>query len=38
MTDLITSPLRAGRHVAAWVVWHSIGISLIADGQDGKTA
>ena len=36
MTDLITSPLRAGRHVAAWLVWHSIGVSLIHDEQDTR--
>jgi hypothetical protein len=33
MTDLITSPLRASRHLAIWLVWHSIGVSLI-DGQE----
>jgi hypothetical protein len=38
MTELITSPLRAGRHVAAWVVWHSIRISLVADEEHGKPA
>ena len=31
MTDLITSPLRASRHLAAWLVWHSIGVSLVDD-------
>jgi hypothetical protein len=29
MTDLLTSPLRAGRHLAIWVVWHSVGVSLL---------
>ena len=38
MTDLITSPLRAGRHVAAWLVWHSIGVSLIDEDQRTETA
>ena len=33
MTELIISPIRAGHHVAAWLVWHSIGVSLIPDEQ-----
>ncbi len=24
-------PLRAGRHVAAWLLWHTARVSLIAD-------
>jgi len=36
MTDLITSPFRASRHLAAWFVWHSIGVSLVAD-EDAAT-
>jgi hypothetical protein len=31
MTDLITSPIRASRHLAIWLVWHSIGVSLIEE-------
>ena len=38
MTELITSPIRAGRHVAAWVVWHSIRVSLISDDQATRSA
>jgi hypothetical protein len=35
MTDLIRSPLRAGRHLAIWLVWHSTGVSLVdADQAD----
>jgi hypothetical protein len=33
MTDLITSPLRAGRHLAIWLVWHSTGVSLLGGDQ-----
>jgi hypothetical protein len=33
MTELITSPLRAGRHLAIWLVWHSTGVSLITTGE-----
>jgi hypothetical protein len=38
MTELITSPLRAGRHMVAWLVWHSRGVSLIADGEKQSAA
>ena len=38
MTDLITSPLKVGRHFAAWVVWHSMGVSLVAEQHDTKPA
>ncbi len=34
MTDLITSPLRASRHLAIWLVWHSVGVSLITEEQE----
>jgi hypothetical protein len=34
MTDLITSPLRASRHLAIWFVWHSVRVSLIAEEQE----
>jgi len=33
MTELLTSPLRAGRHLAIWLVWHSTGVSLVAHGE-----
>ena len=34
MTDLITSPLRASRHLAIWLVWHSVGVSLVTHEQE----
>jgi hypothetical protein len=34
MTDLITSPFRVSRHLAIWLVWHSVGVSLIAEEQE----
>ena len=33
LTDLLTSPLRAGRHLAVWLVWHSVGVSLLAEKE-----
>ena len=27
----LRAPLRATTHVAAWLVWHSMGISLLHD-------
>jgi len=38
MTDLITSPLRASRHLAAWLVWHSMRVSLVSDERETETA
>lgn len=32
MTQLLSSPLRAGRHLAIWLVWQSTGVSLLGDG------
>jgi hypothetical protein len=29
MNEIITSPLRVGRHVAIWLIWHSTGVSLL---------
>jgi hypothetical protein len=29
VNDLLTTPLRAGRHLAIWLVWHSTGVSLL---------
>jgi hypothetical protein len=29
MSELLTSPFRAGRHLAIWLVWHSTGVSLV---------
>jgi hypothetical protein len=33
LTDLLTSPLRAGRHLAVWIVWHSVGVSLLPEEE-----
>jgi hypothetical protein len=33
MTELITSPIRASRHLAIWFVWHSIGVSLVTEDE-----
>jgi hypothetical protein len=30
VTDLLTTPLRAGRHLAIWVIWHTTGVSLLS--------
>ncbi len=29
MRRLVTAPIRAGRHLAIWVVWQSTGITLV---------
>ncbi len=29
MVNLVTAPIRAGRHLAIWVVWHSTGVTLV---------
>jgi hypothetical protein len=34
MRNLITAPLRAGRHLAIWVVWQSTGVTLVSPGSD----
>jgi hypothetical protein len=33
VNELLTSPLRAGRHLAIWLVWHSTGVSLLPPGE-----
>ena len=30
MRQLITTPMRAGRHLAVWLVWQSTGITLVS--------
>ena len=25
-------PIRAGRHLATWIVWHTVQVSLVEDG------
>jgi hypothetical protein len=27
--NLVTAPIRAGRHLAIWVVWQSTGVTLV---------
>jgi len=29
MRRLVTAPIRAGRHLAIWLVWQSTGITLV---------
>ena len=29
MANIVTAPLRASRHVAVWLVWHSTGVTLV---------
>ncbi len=35
MTDILTGPLRVGRHVAIWLIWQSTGVSLVQSNDDG---
>jgi hypothetical protein len=30
MRSLFSTPIRAGRHLAIWVVWQSTGVNLLA--------
>jgi hypothetical protein len=32
MHQLLTAPIRAGRHLAIWVVWQSTGVTLVRHG------
>jgi hypothetical protein len=34
LTEIFTSPIRASRHLAIWLVWHSIGVSLITEEEE----
>lgn len=29
MRQLMTTPIRAGRHIAIWLVWQSTGVTLV---------
>jgi hypothetical protein len=29
MLNLVKAPIRAGRHLAIWIVWQSTGVTLI---------
>jgi hypothetical protein len=31
ITEVPVLPFRASRHLAAWIVWHTSGVSLIED-------
>jgi hypothetical protein len=33
MNELVTTPLRAGRHLAIWMIWHSTGVSLLSSDE-----
>jgi hypothetical protein len=35
VNNLITTPVRASRHLAIWLVWHSTGVSLVPDSDSG---
>jgi hypothetical protein len=37
MHILVTAPLRAGRHVAIWLVWQSTGVNLLPPRPSGRT-
>lgn len=34
---VVAGPLRAVQHLARWVVWHTVGVSLLPE-HDGKDA
>jgi hypothetical protein len=36
MARLVTAPIRAGKHLVIWVVWHSTHISLVPSGEPDK--
>lgn len=29
MRQLMTTPIRAGRHLAIWLMWQSTGVTLV---------
>ena len=29
MRQLLTTPIRAGRHLAIWLMWQSTGVTLV---------
>jgi hypothetical protein len=31
VTDVPVLPIRAGRHLATWIVWHTARVSLVED-------
>jgi hypothetical protein len=32
MSHLVKAPIRAGRHLAIWLVWQSTGVTLVDRG------
>jgi hypothetical protein len=33
MRTFLRTPLRAGRHLAIWIYWHSTGVSLVPPSE-----
>jgi hypothetical protein len=33
VNDFLSTPFRAGRHLAIWLVWHSTGVSLVPPNE-----
>ncbi len=33
MNEILTTPIRASKHLAIWIVWHSTGVSLCEHEQ-----
>lgn len=38
VTDVPVLPIRAGRHFAAWLLWHTMRVSLIEDLPPAEVA
>jgi hypothetical protein len=36
--DVHVLPLRASRHLATWIVWHTVRVSLLEDLEDEAQA
>ena len=37
LRDVSGLPLRFGRHLAAWLVWHTARVSLVSDAPPART-
>lgn len=37
-TDVPVLPIRVGRHLAAWILWHTMRVSLIEDLPPAEVA
>jgi hypothetical protein len=33
MVNVVTAPIRATRHLAIWIVWHTTGVTLLAPAK-----